>query len=164
MGECKLCKSPQYSSDSCSSHVHWLQKHGSTCQQALQAVGRPPPQDCGCTCDDLTCEEPASSEIYLDSCHGRFKVLSRRAAAKYADVVNEKLCPQRPGHGLERCLTELDIRRIHEKDVVACGGGGKDLPCGSTAVAFYPYKSIKSWFDCWGYANKFGHGPVNVGG
>jgi len=63
---------------------------------------------------------------------------------------------------IDKCMQELGVIRVNEYDVLsetACGE--QPAPCGGADVTFHPFKSIESYFACYGFANKFGRGPAD---
>jgi len=167
---CGLCGLPNNNSDTCASHVQWLQRHGRTCEEALNLTSRPPPTDCGCDCDDLACAAPPQAAMYLNNCkwglHGPLEVLSRRAVAAY--VAGMPQCdhwrgrPWGEDYFMDRCMQSLGVMRVSEYRLLsetACDE--QPSPCGTADVAFHPFKSIKSYFSCWAYASTYGHGPAD---
>jgi hypothetical protein len=57
---------------------------------------------------------------------------------------------------LRRCVSHLGIRRVDEfkyllTEKFNCGKKPKD--CSGASVAFHAYKTVKSWFQCWGFAS-----------
>jgi hypothetical protein len=150
--------------------VKAFQKQGRTCERALELAARAPPEDCGCACDDLACEVPPEAAMYLNNCkwglHGPIEVLSRRAVAIYVTGLPQcsDLTQQPWGEDkyLDHCMRRLGVMRVSEYHLLsetACG----ETPgnCGGSDVAFHPFKSIQTYFDCWGYGTKFGHGPAD---
>jgi len=166
-GKCSTCRLKDHEHDTCASHVRWWQQKGHTCQQALKLVARAPPNDCGCECDDFACDLPDSS-VYLNNCkwglHGPIEVLSRRAVATFAAglprCVSLLSHPWGEDKFLDQCLQLLGVIRDNEYSLLsetACGE--QPAPCGTSNVAFHPFKSIQSYFTCHAYATKYGHGP-----
>jgi len=110
--------------------------------------------------------------MYLNNCkwglHGPLEVLSSRAVAAFvAGLPQCAALRQRPwgeDKFMDRCMQRLGVRRVSEYELLsetACGE--KPAPCGAPDVAFHPFKSVQSYFDCWGYAEKFGRGPADPG-
>jgi len=168
VGKCSTCRLQEHSKDSCASHVRWWQQKGHSCPEALQLASRQPPMDCGCECDDFACDLPDSA-VYLNNCkwglHGPIEVLSRRAVATFAAGLPR--CIELLSHPwgedkfLDQCLQLLGVNRDNEYSLLsetACGE--QPAPCGTSNVAFHPFKSIQSYFTCHAYADKYGHGPA----
>jgi len=166
--DCKYCKKKGFTSQSCASHVHWLQSQGHTCADALASVGRDPPEDCGCKCNDFACDLPANQAVYINNCqwglHGPIEVFSRRCIATY--IAGLPICSNLLYHAwgedifVDQCMIELGLTRVNEFDVmseIACGD--QPAPCGQTDTTFHPFKNVEKWFACWNFANKYGHGP-----
>jgi len=165
--KCTTCRLEEHKHDSCASHVRWWQQQGHTCPDALTLAARPPPSDCGCECDDFACDLP-NSAVYLNNCkwglHGPIEVLSRRAVATFAAglprCVGLLSHPWGEDKFLDQCLQLLGVNRDNEYSLLsetACGE--QPAPCGTSNVAFHPFKSIQSYFTCHAYASKYGHGP-----
>lgn len=166
--DCTYCKKEGYDTQTCASHVQWMQKTGSTCEQALEAVSRDAPVDCGCKCDDFACDLPNIQAMYLNNCqyglHGPIEVFSRRAIATYIAglPVCSDMLPNPWGEDIfiDQCMMKLGLTRIDVFDLlseVACGE--QPAPCGQTDVSFHPFKNVEKWFACWNFASKYGRGP-----
>mmetsp|Transcript_37603 Transcript_37603/g.86847 ORF Transcript_37603/g.86847 Transcript_37603/m.86847 type:complete len:360 (+) Transcript_37603:756-1835(+) len=166
--QCKYCKKPGYTDQTCASHVHWMQSQGHTCRDALNSVARDPPVDCGCKCNDFACDLPPSQAVYINNCqwglHGPIEVFSRRCIAMY--IAGLPICSNLLYHAwgedifVDQCMIELGLTRVNEFDVmseIACGD--QPAPCGQTDTTFHPFKNVEKWFACWNFANKYGHGP-----
>ncbi|CAK0795403.1 unnamed protein product [Prorocentrum cordatum] len=66
---------------------------------------------------------------------------------------------------MDSCMAQLGVVRTNQYRLLsetACGE--HPAPCGSADVAFHPFKSIQSYFSCWGFADKYGHGPADPRG
>mmetsp|Transcript_78534 Transcript_78534/g.163164 ORF Transcript_78534/g.163164 Transcript_78534/m.163164 type:complete len:635 (-) Transcript_78534:203-2107(-) len=166
--KCGTCGLKGHDAESCASHVRKWQSEGHTCKKSLELAARPPPHDCGCECDDFACDLPGSA-VYLNNCkwglHGPIEVLSRRAVATYAaglpKCVDLLQNPWGEDKFLDQCMQQLGVTRSNEYSLLsetACGE--QPAPCGTSNVAFHPFKSIQSYFMCWQYANKYGQGPA----
>jgi hypothetical protein len=167
---CGQCALPSHQHQTCALRVKAFQKQGRTCAKALELAAREPPEDCGCVCDDLACDRPPEAAMYLNNCkwglHGPIEVLSRRAVAIYVTGLPqcEALMKQPWGEDkyLDHCMQQLGVMRVSEFHLLsetACGE--TPAPCGGSDVAFHPFKTIQTYFDCWGYGKKFGHGPAD---
>eukprot|EP00440_Ansanella_granifera_P033396 gb/GFBE01036238.1/.p1 GENE.gb/GFBE01036238.1/~~gb/GFBE01036238.1/.p1 ORF type:complete len:636 (+),score=158.82 gb/GFBE01036238.1/:1-1908(+) len=166
--DCDYCKKPGYQDQTCASHVHWLQSEGHSCMQALESVARAPGLDCGCQCNDFTCDLGAEQAMYINNCqwglHGPIEVFSRRAIATYIAglPICANLLPRAWGEDkfIDQCMIELGLKRVDAFDVmseIACGD--QPAPCGQFDTTFHPFKNVEKWMACWNFANKFGHGP-----
>jgi len=170
---CSACRMVGHEGDTCAAHVKSYQRQGRSCTEALELVAREPPQDCGCTCDDMACEEPEEAAMYLNNCkwglHGPLEVLSRRAVAAYVSGLPQctqmRQNPWGEDKFMDSCMAQLGVVRTNQYRLLsetACGE--HPAPCGSADVAFHPFKSIQSYFSCWGFADKYGHGPADPRG
>lgn len=170
---CSACRKLGQEAKTCAAHVKAYQKAGRSCTEALELVAREPPEDCGCSCDDMACEEPEEASMYLNNCkwglHGPLEVLSRRAVAAYVSGLPQ--CTQMRQHPwgedkfMDNCMSQLGVVRTNQYRLLsetACGE--EPAPCGTADVAFHPFKSIQSYFSCWGFADKYGHGPADPRG
>jgi len=166
---CGNCRLNGKEHETCASHVRFWQQNGHTCKKALELTSRDAPTDCGCDCDDFACDLPGSA-MYLNNCkwglHGPIEVLSRRAVATYAaglpKCVGLLEHPWGEDKFLDQCMQELGVTRANEYSLLsetACGE--QPAPCGTSNVAFHPFKSIQSYFTCYEYANKYGMGPAS---
>jgi len=166
--DCSYCKKEGFTTQSCASHVHWLQSQGHTCRDALESVARDAPEDCGCKCNDFACDLPANQAVYINNCqwglHGPIEVFSRRCIATY--IAGLPICSNLLYHAwgedifVDQCMIELGLTRVNEFDVmseIACGD--QPAPCGQTDTTFHPFKNVEKWFACWNFASKYGHGP-----
>mmetsp|Transcript_6490 Transcript_6490/g.18075 ORF Transcript_6490/g.18075 Transcript_6490/m.18075 type:complete len:651 (-) Transcript_6490:176-2128(-) len=168
--QCGNCQLKGSEHETCASHVRAHQKNGHTCRKALELVSEAAPKGCGCECDDFACDLPGSS-MYLNNCkwglHGPIEVLSRRAVATYAAGLPQCVPLLENAWGedkfLDKCLQQLGVERINEYSLlseVACGE--QPAPCGTSKVAFHPFKSIQSYFTCFEYADSYGSGPAEA--
>mmetsp|Transcript_48866 Transcript_48866/g.111304 ORF Transcript_48866/g.111304 Transcript_48866/m.111304 type:complete len:741 (+) Transcript_48866:126-2348(+) len=176
-GDCKLDTAGE---KSCGAHVRWLQSKGKTCDEALALTSREPPKDCGCHCNRIeACDLRKDAElyedgqitegdygpgaIYINNCkfglHGPVEVLSRQAVAAYVEglpkCTNLDIHPWGEDKYMDRCMMELGITRVNQFGLlseIACAE--TPAPCDGNDVAFHPFKSIESYFACWGFANK----------
>jgi len=167
---CGQCALSGHEHQTCALRVKEFQKQGRTCGKALELAARTPPEDCGCVCSDLACDRAPEAAMYLNNCkwglHGPIEVLSRRAVAIYVTGLPQcaELMDQPWGEDkyLDHCMQSLGVMRVSEFHLLsetACGE--TPAPCGGSDVAFHPFKSIQTYFDCWGYGTKFGHGPAD---
>lgn len=167
---CNMCKKDGFEKDTCASHVQWFQKQGHGCAEALRFTARKAPKDCECECDDFACDMPTSAGMYLNNCkwglHGPIEVLSRRAVAIYAAGLPQCINFLKEQWGedkfMDKCLQQLGVTRVNEYRVLsetACGE--QPAPCRSSDVSFHPFKSIRSYFECYDAADKYGHGPAD---
>lgn len=170
---CSACRMAGHEGDTCAAHVKSYQRQGRSCTEALELVAREPPLDCGCTCDDMACEEPEEAAMYLNNCkwglHGPLEVLSRRAVAAYVSGLPQctqmRQNPWGEDKFMDSCMAQLGVVRTNQYRLLsetACGE--HPAPCGAADVAFHPFKSIQSYFSCWGFADKYGHGPADPRG
>mmetsp|Transcript_6524 Transcript_6524/g.20205 ORF Transcript_6524/g.20205 Transcript_6524/m.20205 type:complete len:421 (+) Transcript_6524:208-1470(+) len=169
--DCGKCKLPGHDDETCAEHVQARQQQGMSCAAALNATARAPPEDCGCACDDFACDDPQDTAMYINNCkwglHGPIEVFSRRAVASYLAGLPQcvNLLTREWGEDkfIDQCMQGLGIARENEYDILtetACGE--QPSPCGSSNVAFHPFKSIESYFTCYGYASKYGKGPEDL--
>jgi len=170
LGNCGMCKLPGHEQETCASHVRWVQKDGRSCSEAVRLTARLPPHDCGCECDDFSCELPEAA-MYLNNCkwglHGPIEVLSRRTVAVFAAglprCVEMLKKPWGEDKFLDQCLQALQVKRVDVFSLlseIACGD--QPAPCGKHDVAFHPFKSIQSYFTCHAYASRYGEGPYDA--
>lgn len=157
-------------SSACDAHVRSLQRGGRNCSAALLEAMRPEPSGCACTCGATSCEEGQRfGGMYLVNCrfglHGPIEVLSREAVQTFVDNVHRCKKIQAKPYGedkyLDKCLELLGVRRVLQYSLLretACGQVDP-APCDAPNVAFHPFKEIQGYFDCWGYASKFGRWP-----
>merc|ERR1719401_184215 len=58
---------------------------------------------------------------------------------------------------LTLCLGAIGVRRVDELRLLlseqACGHWSGNVACDAGKVAFHPFKSVQSYFDCWGAAS-----------
>jgi len=167
-GQCRQLGSWQ---QSCTDRVHGYQRQNNTCAEALQLAARPPPVDCGCSCDVFACDVPEEAAMYINNCkwglHGPIEIFSRRAVLAYVDGLPQ--CSDILEHPwgedkvIDQCLQRLNITRVNEYDVLselACGE--QPSPCQSQDVAFHPFKSVESYFTCHSFASQYGRGPEDL--
>lgn len=187
---CGSCKMPGFEGQTCNSHVQYIQQQGHSCSEAIRRVARPPPTDCGCDCNRIeACDfkmdpkmytnyqviegKAYPGAMYINNCkfglHGPIEVLSQRALTAYVEGLprcnNLLVHPWGEDKFMDRCMLELGITRVNEFGLlneIACGE--TPAPCGDADVAFHPFKSIHSYFACWEYANRYGHGPMDPPG
>lgn len=168
---CSECKLEGHKHETCAQHVQQYQRENKTCAEALASAARAPPTDCGCVCDDFACDLANETAMYINNCkwglHGPIEVFSRRAVASYLAGLPQCIellkRPWGEDKFIDQCMQELGVTRVNEYDVLsetACGE--QPSPCGSEDVSFHPFKSIESYFACFGFANKFGKGPEDV--
>mmetsp|Transcript_78672 Transcript_78672/g.202630 ORF Transcript_78672/g.202630 Transcript_78672/m.202630 type:complete len:999 (+) Transcript_78672:99-3095(+) len=154
--QCGACQLDSQRGTTCSAHVKTLQQQGHSCSEALELAARPPPADCGCACDDFSCDLPGEA-MYLNNCkwglHGPIEVLSRRAVATYVAGLPKcvKLLDNPWGEDkfLDQCMISLGVKRVDEFHLLsetACGE--QPAPCGTSDVAFHPFKSMDTWQVC----------------
>jgi len=169
--DCSTCKLAGHKAETCSWRVQSYQAKGKSCADALTAAARPPPDDCGCVCDDFACNLPATDAMYLNNCkwglHGPIEVFSRRAVASYIAGLPQCISllehPWGEDKFVDQCMQKLGVTRENEYDLLsetACGE--QPAPCGSSDVAFHPFKSIDSYFACWSFADRYGKGPEDL--
>lgn len=184
---CGKCRMPGFEGQTCTSHVQYIQQQGHSCSEALRRVARPPPTDCGCNCNRIeACDfkmdpkmyrnyeviegKAYPGALYINNCkfglHGPIEVLSQRAVTAYVEGLprcnNLLVHPWGEDKFMDRCMLELGITRANQFGLlneIACGQ--TPAPCGESNVAFHPFKSIHSYFACWEYANRYGHGPAD---
>jgi len=184
---CSVCRMPGFEGQSCTSHVQYIQKQGKSCSEALKRVAREPPTDCGCDCNRIeACDfkmdpkmyrnyqviegKAHPDAMYINNCkfglHGPIEVLSQRAVTAYVEGLsrcnNLLVHPWGEDKFMDRCMLELGVTRVNEFGLlneIACGE--TPAPCGDPDVAFHPFKSVHSYFACWEYANRYGHGPAD---
>jgi len=168
---CGQCQLQGRTHETCAARVQGYQiKKNFSCADALTAAARAPPQDCGCRCDDFACNVPEQTAMYINNCkwglHGPIEVFSRRAVASYLAGLPQCVSLLRHPWGedkfIDKCMQELGVTRVNEYDVLsetACGE--QPAPCGGADVSFHPFKSIESYFACFGFASKFGRGPAD---
>jgi len=63
---------------------------------------------------------------------------------------------------LDRCMLTLGVTRANDFSLLsetACGE--EPAPCGTSDVAFHPFKLAEDYFACWSFAHAFGHGPAS---
>jgi len=184
---CGNCRMPGFTGQSCNSHVQFIQKQGHSCSEAIRRVARPPPTDCGCDCNRVeSCDFKMDPKMYQDfqviegkaypgamyinNCkfglHGPIEVLSQRAVTAYVEGLprcnNLLIHPWGEDKFMDRCMLELGVTRVNQFGLlseIACGE--TPAPCGDANVAFHPFKSIDSYFACWEYADRYGHGPAD---
>jgi len=168
--KCGVCQAKDKPGTTCFAHVRDLQRQGNTCSKSLEIAARAVAADgCDCTCDDFACDLPDEA-MYLNNCkwglHGPIEVFSRRAVAMY--VAGLPKCvellsnPWGEDKFMDQCMIKLGVKRVDEFHLLsetACGE--QPAPCGTSDVAFHPFKSIPSYVACWDYARKYGHGPAD---
>jgi len=169
--KCASCKLKGRTHESCSERVRKYQSRNHTCAEALHKAARPPPDDCGCICDDFVCDVPEETAMYLNNCkwglHGPIEVFSRRAVASYLaglpQCIEMLKRPWGEDKFIDKCMQELNVARVNEYDLLsetACGE--EPAPCETADVAFHPFKSLKSYFSCAENAEKHGRGPAEL--
>lgn len=169
--KCTSCKMKGRTHESCSERVRHYQSRNHSCAEALHKVARPPPEDCGCICDDFVCNVPQETAMYLNNCkwglHGPIEVFSRRAVASYLaglpQCIEMLKRPWGEDKFIDKCMQELNVARVNEYDLLsetACGE--QPAPCESADVAFHPFKSLKSYFACAENADKHGRWPAEM--
>jgi len=184
---CSSCRMPGFEGQSCTSHVQYIQKQGKSCSEALKRVAREPPTDCGCDCNRIeACDfkmdpkmytnyqviegKTHPDAMYINNCkfglHGPIEVLSQRAVTIYVEGLSQcnnlLVHPWGEDKFMDRCMLELGVTRVNEFGLlneIACGE--TPAPCGDADVAFHPFKSVHSYFACWEYATRYGHGPAD---
>jgi len=168
---CGQCQLQGRTHETCAARVQGYQiNQNLSCADALVAAARAPPQDCGCRCDDFACNLPEQTAMYINNCkwglHGPIEVFSRRAVASYLAGLPQCVSLLRHPWGedkfIDKCMQELGVTRVNEYDILsetACGE--QPAPCGGADVSFHPFKSIESYFACFGFASKFGRGPAD---
>jgi len=184
---CGTCMMPGFQGQSCNSHVQYIQKQGHSCSEALRRVARAPPTDCGCDCNRIeSCDfqmdpnlyrdhrvikgKAYPGAVYINNCkfglHGPIEVLSQRAVTAYVEGLPRcrhlLVHPWGEDKFMDRCMLELGVTRVNQFGLlseIACGE--TPAPCGDANVAFHPFKSISSYFACWEYADRYGHGPAD---
>lgn len=109
--------------------------------------------------------------MYLNNCeyglHGPIEVLSQAGVTAFLMQMSrcDDLAKQPYGEDtyLDHCLRLIGVKRVTEFSVLiekACKSNPS--PCGSAHVAFHPFKTISSYFGCWGYATKYGIAPEDA--
>lgn len=96
VSRCGRCKLWGYTNDTCEAHVHWFLRQGYGCSQALSLTARPPPTDCGCSCDHMVCSSSHSSHAGMKvvgqkgTSHGARNGMLVHLQRKYASETNPK--------------------------------------------------------------------------
>lgn len=95
---------------------------------------------------------------YKGTLHGPIELLSRRAVEVYA-AGHKKICAQPPQEDvyLRACLFNLGVKRVQDFILLAeqyCYYDWKS--CKSSRVAFHPFKTLQTQWDCYGAAEKGG--------
>merc|ERR1711972_1154960 len=157
-----------------------------TCKQAIEAVARAPPVDCGCICNPVeACDfkldksmydsmyldgkvivGKKADSIYINNCkfglHGPIEVLSQQALTDFVQGLsrcdNLLVHPWGEDKFLDRCMLEIGVTRVNEFGLLnEIACGETPAPCGGGDVAYHPFKSVSSYFACWEFAHKYGH-------
>jgi hypothetical protein len=179
-GSCKKTNSTD-KNQSCASHVHWEQKNGLTCTESLGLVARPPPQDCGCTCGQAACNNPAS--VYLRNCavnkytphddypnhalHGPLEVLSiaavedfQRGLGRCESKFSKTFTQWGEDWFLEHCLRFLGVNPMDSFSSLMDGDCAcVAWPCEAPHAAFQPFKTVDGYLQCTENALKNGTWP-----